>query len=875
MFERGALLNKLFFTKVLFRNYSVAVAPKKVEVFIDDKKILVEPGMTILQACALVGVDIPRFCYHDRLSIAGNCRMCLVEVEKSIKPVASCAMPVMPGMRVKTNSPATKKAREAVMEFLLVNHPLDCPICDQGGECDLQDQSMAFGSDRSRLQVAFDEKRAVEDKDIGPLIKTIMTRCIHCTRCIRFANEVAGVPDLGSTGRGSDMQVGTYVEKLFASELSVASCAMPVMPGMRVKTNSPATKKAREAVMEFLLVNHPLDCPICDQGGECDLQDQSMAFGSDRSRLQVAFDEKRAVEDKDIGPLIKTIMTRCIHCTRCIRFANEVAGVPDLGSTGRGSDMQVGTYVEKLFASELSGNVIDLCPVGALTSKQYSFIARPWETRKTESIDVMDALGSNVVVSHRTGEVLRIIPRMNDEINEEWLSDKSRFICDGLKLQRLLQPMIKNDQGILIPCNWEEALFMSAQKLRQTPPSAMACLAGSLVDTEGLLALKDLLNRFDSENIFSEGELPNSCGGIDLRSNYLFNDKITSIENCDLLLLVGTNPRYEAPVLNARIRKAFIYSDMEIGVIGSNVDLTYEYHYLGSNSSILDDLIDGKNAFSKKLLAAQNPLIIVGSQALEGNGTDMVHCKLQQLAQIIQNKLLERKIDSPPKILNVLHGNASQVASFDLGYKPFNLFDSKLKKSIKLLYLFGADDKQISKKDFHEDVFVIYQGHHGDSGAEIADIILPGAAYTEKEATWVNTEGRPQRGYPAVTPPGDARVDWKIIRALSEVAGKKLPYDTITEIRQRLSEVAPHLSRYGQVEDANFFRQAFTLSKEETAKTTHPPKCLEPKQQSLPDFWLTNSITRASPTMVQCVKASKEYAVQPHTDPLRLKCLSA
>ncbi|KAL7079634.1 hypothetical protein ACQ4LE_001099 [Meloidogyne hapla] len=742
MFERGALLNKLFFTKILLRNYSTAaVAPKKVEVFIDDKKILVEPGMTILQACALVGVDIPRFCYHDRLSIAGNCRMCLVEVEKSIKPVASCAMPVMPGMKVKTNSPATKKAREAVMEFLLVNHPLDCPICDQGGECDLQDQSMAFGSDRSRLQVAFDEKRAVEDKDIGPLIKTIMTRCIHCTRCIRFANEVAGVPDLGSTGRGSDMQVGTYVEKLFASELS--------------------------------------------------------------------------------------------------------------------------------------GNVIDLCPVGALTSKQYSFIARPWETRKTESIDVMDALGSNVVISHRTGEVLRIIPRMNDEINEEWLSDKSRFICDGLKLQRLLQPMIKNDQGILMPCNWEEVLFTTAQKLRQTPPNAIACLAGSLVDTEGLLALKDLLNRLDSENVFSEGELPNSCGGIDLRSNYLFNDKITSIENCDLLLLVGTNPRYEAPVLNARIRKTFLYSEMEVGVIGSNVDLTYEYHYLGTNSSALDDLIDGKNTFSKKLMEARCPLIVVGSQALEGAGSDLLHLKLQQLSQIIQNKLIERKIDSPPKILNVLHANAGQVAAFDLGYRPFNLFDSKLKKSIKLLYLFGADDKPISKKDFHEDVFVIYQGHHGDFGAEIADIILPGAAYTEKEATWVNTEGRAQRGYPAVTPPGDARVDWRIIRALSEVAGRKLPYDTIIEIRQRLSEIAPHLSRYGQVEDANYFRQAFTLSKEEASKPTHPAKSLEPKQQSLPDFWLTNSIARASPTMVQCVKASKEYAVQPHTDPLRLKCLVA
>ncbi|KAL3124909.1 hypothetical protein niasHT_001802 [Heterodera trifolii] len=716
-----------------------AESPKqqKVEVTIDDKKVLVDPGMTILQACALVGVDIPRFCYHDRLSIAGNCRMCLVEVEKSVKPVASCAMPVMNGMRVKTNSAATKKAREGVMEFLLVNHPLDCPICDQGGECDLQDQSMAFGSDRSRHQ-----------------------------------NE---------------------------------------------------------------------------------------------------YDGKRAVEDKDIGPLVKTIMTRCIHCTRCIRFANEIAGVPDLGSTGRGSDMQIGTYVEKLFASELSGNVIDLCPVGALTSKQYSFVARPWETRKTESVDVMDALGSNIVIAHRTGEILRIIPRMNDEVNEEWLSDKARFICDGLKRQRLLQPMLKNESGVLSPCNWEEALFTAAQKFRQITPNAIAGLAGGLVDAESLIALKDLLNQINSENVFSEGELPILSGGTDLRSNYLFNDKIANIEKCDALLLVGTNPRYEAPVLNARIRKTYLYSDIEIGLIGANVDLTYDYTYLGPNSSILDDVLNGKSSFSKKLENAKYPMIVVGAQALQGENSASLLQKLHQLAEKLRSTSQTKQNttgNGQPKVLNLLHEFAGHVAAFDLGFRPFNELTSEVKRSTKLLYLLGSDEKPISRKEFHPDVFVIYQGHHGDNGAEVADLVLPGGAYTEKEATWVNTEGRAQRGYPAVVPPGDARVDWKIIRALSEVAGRKLRYDSLDDIRQRLSEIAPHLTRYGLAEDANFSRQALILSQKIPISASN--RNLEPRQRSLSDYWLTNSIARASPTMAQCVKASRDYAVQPHTDPLRL-----
>uniref|UniRef100_A0A183CCK8 NADH-ubiquinone oxidoreductase 75 kDa subunit, mitochondrial n=1 Tax=Globodera pallida TaxID=36090 RepID=A0A183CCK8_GLOPA len=541
----------------------------------------------------------------------------------------------------------------------------------------------------------------------------------------------------------------------------VASCAMPVMNGMRVKTNSSATKKAREGVMEFLLVNHPLDCPICDQGGECDLQDQSMAFGSDRSRHQNEYDGKRAVEDKDIGPLVKTIMTRCIHCTRCIRFANEVAGVPDLGSTGRGSDMQIGTYVEKLFASELSGNVIDLCPVGALTSKQYSFVARPWETRKTESIDVMDALGSNIVLSHRTGEILRIIPRMNDEVNEEWLSDKARFICDGLKRQRLLQPMLKNEFGVLSPCNWEEALFSAAQKLRQVHSDAIAGLAGALVDSDPIIC--------------SMTKLPT------LRS--------------------------------VTIRKTYLYSDIEIGVIGANVDLTYDYTYLGSNSSVLDDLLSE-----------------VGKCKLSDDCSRDTE-KLRSFSSAKQKP----GVNGQAKVLNWLHEFAGHVAAFDIGYRPFNELSPEVKKSIKLLYLLGADDKPISRKDFHQDVFVIYQGHHGDNGAELADLILPGAAYTEKEAIWLS------RYCPA----------WGCSSRLEDHSGIE---------RSGWSQIAVRFN-YGYKTSAVRGRASFEPLRR---------RSLEPRQCTLADYWLTNSIARASPTMAQCVKASRQYTVQPHTDPLRL-----
>uniref|UniRef100_A0AC35FZD4 NADH-ubiquinone oxidoreductase 75 kDa subunit, mitochondrial n=1 Tax=Panagrolaimus sp. PS1159 TaxID=55785 RepID=A0AC35FZD4_9BILA len=700
-----------------------STAPKKVEVFVDDKKVLCDPGMTILQACALVGVDIPRFCYHDRLSIAGNCRMCLVEVEKSIKPVASCAMPVMNGMRVKTNSDFSKKAREGVMEFLLVNHPLDCPICDQGGECDLQDQSMAFGSDRSRHQVQYDGKRAVEDKNIGPLVKTIMTRCIQCTRCVRFANEVAGVPDFGTTGRGGDMQIGTYVEKLFATELS--------------------------------------------------------------------------------------------------------------------------------------GNVIDLCPVGALTNKPYSFQARPWELRKTESVDVLDALGSNIVISSRGGEIYRIIPKMHDDINEEWISDKARFASDGLRRQRLLIPLVKHE-GNLEQSTWEEALFTVAKKLRQTSGNGIAVIAGGINDAETLIAAKDLINRYNSENAFTEEDYPTASGGADLRSNYLFNDSIAAIEESDALLLIGTNPRYEAPVLNARIRKTFIHSDIEIGVIGSEVDLTYDYEYLGSSASAIDDITAFKGAFGDRLKNAKRPMIIVGVDALKGPDGNALLGKIQKLADKLRGQSGDRKV------LNILQRNAGQVAALDLGYKPMSEFE-KNKKNIKFVYLIGADEHNLKRSDFGDDVFIVYQGHHGDNGAEIADVVLPGAAYTEKQGTWVNTEGRAQKGYNAVAPQGEGRTDWRIIRALSEVAGRTLPYDSLEEIRQRLIEIAPHFGHYGSVESSSFLKQALELS-----ETKAPSKSLEVKQKELADYWMTNSISRASPTMAECVKAARRYKENPHKEPLRL-----
>ncbi|KAK6629887.1 NADH dehydrogenase Fe-S protein subunit 1 ndufs1 [Polyplax serrata] len=689
-------------------------APEKIEVFIDDKPVMVDPGTTVLQAAAMVGVEIPRFCYHERLSVAGNCRMCLVEVEKSPKPVAACAMPVMKGWRIKTNSDMTKKAREGVMEFLLVNHPLDCPICDQGGECDLQDQSMAFGSDRSRFT------------------------------------------DINYSG-------------------------------------------------------------------------------------------KRAVEDKDIGPLIKTVMTRCIHCTRCIRFASEVAGIDDLGTTGRGSDMQVGTYVEKFFLSELSGNVIDLCPVGALTSKPYAFKARPWENRRTESVDVMDAVGSNIIISSRTGEVLRILPRMNDEINEEWISDKTRFACDGLKRQRLITPMVKNTDGDLVGCDWEDALIYVAKKMRHIPGNKMAGLVGPMVDAEAMIALKDMMNRMGCETLCTEQEFPMSGSGIDFRSNYILNDTIAGIEEADWILLIGTNPRFEAPLVNARIRKSYIQNESNVALIGPKVDLTYDYQHLGNDVGIVEELNSGSHRFWKTLNSAKKPMIIVGAEQLKGPGGAALLSTVQALC-----KKLGSKVDKNWKILNVLQTTASQVAALDLGYTPGV-------KSIKhhkpeLLYIIGADENCITRTDLDKNAFIIYQGHHGDVGATMADVIFPGAAYTEKQGSYVNMEGRPQQTLTAVTPPGLARVDWKIIRALSEVIGIVLPYDDLNQIRDRLDQVAPHMTRYGTVNPANFMDISFQCSMK-SSPSSHNKGPLEVKQTKLEDFYMTDVISRASPTMAKCVQA--------------------
>lgn len=695
-------------------NSSSAPAPEKIEVFVDDQPVYVEPGTTVLQACAQVGVEIPRFCYHDRLSVAGNCRMCLVEVEKSVKPVAACAMPVMKGWRIKPNSEMSRRAREGVMEFLLMNHPLDCPICDQGGECDLQDQSMAFGSDRSR-----------------------------------------------------------FVDNQFTG--------------------------------------------------------------------------KRAVQDKNVGPLIKTIMTRCIHCTRCIRFASEVAGVDDLGTTGRGGSMEVGTYIEKMFESELSGNVIDLCPVGALTSKPYAFTSRPWETRKTESVDVLDAVGSNIVVSTRGGEVMRILPRLHEEINEEWISDKTRFAYDGLKRQRLTVPMVKNEEGQLEPSDWQDALQKVAVQLNTVEGSEIAAIAGGLVDAEALVSLKDFLNQLGSETLCTEEIFPMDAAGTDLRSNYLLNTSISGVEEADLVLFVGTNPRYEAPLFNARVRKNWIHNDLEVAMVGSPVDLTYDYEHVGDSVDILQELASGKHPFCKKLSSAKRPIVVVGSGALQRDDGAAIHSAVTTICQKLRGSC-----DDPEwKVLNVLHRVASQVAALDIGYQAG--VGAIRANPPKVLYLLGADEGTITRADLPEDCFIIYQGHHGDTGAIMADVVLPGAAYTEKDATYINTEGRAQQTKVAVSPPGHAREDWKIIRALSEVSGQTLPYDDIRDLRHRLTAVSPTLTRYGDVEEANFFAQANSLA--QLVKSNFSKDTLQPKQTSLKDFYMTDPISRASRTMAKCVQA--------------------
>ncbi|KAF7257048.1 hypothetical protein EG68_04606, partial [Paragonimus skrjabini miyazakii] len=731
-------------------------APDKIEVFVDGKSVICDPGMTVLQACALGGVQIPRFCYHDRLSIAGNCRMCLVEIEKSLKPVASCAMPVMRGMSIKTDSAVTKKAREGVMEFLLVNHPLDCPICDQGGECDLQ---------------------------------------VNGALCIIF-----------STGLFS-----MYFE-------------------------DPTVQ----------------------------LQDQSMNFGSDKSRfVDSLFSGKRAVEDKNLGPLIKTIMTRCIHCTRCVRFANEVAGNPDLGTTGRGNNMQIGTYIDKPLFSELSGNVIDLCPVGALTSKPYAFTARPWETRRIESIDVMDAIGTNIVISMRTNEVLRIIPRLNEDVNEEWLADKGRFSYDGLSRQRLVVPMIRQTHGKLEDCTWEDALIAVGEKLLSLnstadptrlsiPANQVAAVVGPFADAEAMTALKDLVNRLNSELCCTEEAFPADL--VDLRSNYLFNSRIAGVEQADLVLFIGTNPRFEAPILNARVRKCWIHNDLQVALIGPRVDLTYDYEHLGDNLKVLEELASGKHPFVKRLHAASNPLIVLGSECLQRPDSASIHTAARSLAASIPSH------SGQNTVFNILHRTASQVAALDLGYTPS--LDPIKRAKPKILFLLGADQERIKREDLAKDCTIIYVGHHGDSGASIADLVLPAAAYTEKDGIYANTEGRAQETRPAVLPPGLGREDWRIFRAISEVVGMPLPYDNLNQIRNRVEKIAPGLLEFNSVQQST--GEAHSLANK-SAKAKLGSIQLNTSQPislsllTLIDYYITDCISRASQTMAKCVKTYKEY----------------
>lgn len=605
---------------------------------------------------------------------------------------------------------------------------------------------------------------------------------------------------------------------------------------MVIKTGTDKVRKAREGVMEFLLANHPLDCPICDQGGECDLQDQAMQYGSDRGRFT---ENKRNVVDKSLGPLVKTVMNRCIHCTRCVRFAKEVAGVEDLGVTGRGRDAEIGTYIERLLSSEMSANVVDLCPVGALTSKPYAFAARSWELESTESIDVMDAIGSNIRVDARGTEVMRVLPRLNEEINEEWISDKTRYACDGLKRQRLDVPMMKRD-GNLVPCNWREALQAVAEKMNATDAKKMMAVAGELSDAESMMALKDLMNKAGCERLAVDGSGP--AWDMDLRSSYVLNSTIAGLEEADVCLLVGANPRSEAPILNARLRKCVVGNGLKVASVGAAQDLTFDVEHLGTGTKTLTEISGGSHPFAKVLKEAKKPVVIVGTGIFERADRDAVLKTVQTIIE--KNGVVTGEWNG----YNVLHLTAGRVAALDIGF-GCGTDAAGESAAPEFLYLLGADE--ISPSLVTEKTFVVYQGHHGDKGASMADVILPGAAYTEKNGTYVNTEGRTQRTYAAVPPAGAAREDWKIVRALSEVVGNQLPYDDIDGVRERMEEVAPHLSRKDEIESTVWLNgEAFK----------HKPAAKMsalPFHQTTPNFYQTNTISRASPTMAKCVAASK------------------
>jgi NADH-quinone oxidoreductase subunit G len=615
----------------------------------------------------------------------------------------------------------------------------------------------------------------------------------------------------------------------------VASCGQPVADGMVIKTDTEMVRKARRGVMEFLLINHPLDCPICDQGGECDLQDEAVSYGRDYSRYD---ESKRAVSQPDWGPLVKTTMTRCIHCTRCIRFSTEVAGVPELGATARGESMQVGTYIEKALSSELSGNIIDLCPVGALTSKPYAFVARTWELRKTDSVDVLDAVGANIRVDARGAEVLRILPRINDDVNEEWLGDKSRFAVDGLKRRRLDRPWVR-EAGKLRAATWEEAFAAIAEKVKSTAPERIGGIAGDLCDAESMLALKEMLAGLGSQNI----DCRQDGAALDASSRgfYLFNTTIAGIEEADAVLIIGSNPRHEAPVLNARIRKRWVAGGFAAGIIGPAHDLTYPATHLGDGPDAITALLDAKQDFAEILKAAKKPMLILGAAALARADGAAVLAAAWKLA--VQFNMLSAEWHG----FNILHHAAARVGGLDLGLIPGPCAKGTaemLGGGVDVLWLLGADELDTAK--IGAKTFVIYQGHHGDAGAARADVILPGAAYTEKNGTYVNTEGRVQIGFQAAKPPGDAREDWRILRAISAYLGHALPYDDLIQLRARMAEVNPVFATSGELR-----RLAGT---DLTAPAGDPAALTpEPFAPVFANYYQTDPISRASPTMAACV----------------------
>tara|TARA_B100000929_G_scaffold160809_2_gene127171 strand:- start:2821 stop:4875 length:2055 start_codon:yes stop_codon:yes gene_type:complete len=676
------------------------------KIIINDKEIEFKDGMTVLQACELAGAEIPRFCYHERLSIAGNCRMCLVEMEKSSKPIASCAMPATDGMKIKTNTEMVEKARKGVMEFLLVNHPLDCPVCDQGGECDLQDQSLYYGFDGSRFK-----------------------------------------------------------------------------------------------------------------------------------------ENKRLVKDKYMGPLIKTQMTRCIHCTRCIRFATEVAGVPELGAIGRGEDMEITTYLEKSMESELSGNVIDLCPVGALTSKPYAFEARPWELKKTESIDVMDAVGSNIRVDSYGWEVKRILPRLNNMINEEWISDKTRYACDGLLKQRLDKPYIRRD-GQLVESNWDDVIELICSKINLTDPKRIAGHVGGMCSMETINSFKKFLTSLGTTN-FEFREKPFYINS-DQKINYLFNSSIQGIESSDFLLLIGANPRHEATMLNARIRKSFVSNKLPVFSIGDPGDLTYPYKIVGKTTEDIKKIINNESEISVRIQKSKHPVVIIGESALEIKSGQYILEGIKKF--LFKNNFINDKWNA----FNILTQNASTIGAMDLNFfsteenNNFIFFQKLEKREFDLLYLVGSDELEFDKKN----EFIIYQGSHGDKMAQIADVVLPSPAYTEQNGLFMNLEGRLQKAVKATHPIGNSKEDWKIFNLLNKRVKNNELFKNYKELLEDTTSKIKNNKNFDSlpiIETKNIKFKEGELTSEEI-----PIKKI--------DYYFSNAIARASKTMSDCrLIKSKNY----------------